>query len=149
MTTATQIYRNLENLSQRHDRLQKKFHDFFELAGYLSTSQSTIRGIAFDGHLDNNYFNVVFCGQTFRFSYSLSLDQAGGSCGTVYCFGVDPIDDSKRKLITTFSYSGTGVTDVEKPEDIEDKIVIDSDVGAIFLVSYCLYKGLTKNIDPI
>ena len=66
MPTATQIYRQLEDLSQRHDRLRKKFPDFFELAGYLSTRESRIQGVVFDGHLDDNFFNVSFCGHTCR-----------------------------------------------------------------------------------
>lgn len=144
MPTATQIYKRLEDLSQRHQRLRKKFMDFFELAGYLATGSSPIQGITFDGHLDDNYFNVSFCGHTFQFVFSLSLDETGASRGTVSCFGSDPIDPSKRRLITAFSYLGTGVTDVPKPEDIEDQITLDSDVGAVFLVCYCLHNGLTK-----
>ncbi len=144
MPTATQIYKRLEDLSQRHDRLRKKFVDFFELAGYLATGSSPIRGITFDGHIENNYFMVTFCGQTFHFSFSLSLDQAGTSRGCVLCFCADPMDATKRKVVTEFSYSGTGVTDVQKPDDIEDQITIDSDVGAVFLVCYCLHNGLTK-----
>ena len=144
MPTATQIYRRLEELSRRHDRLRKKFVDFFELAGYLATDSSPIRGITFDGHIEENYFTVTFCGQTFHFSFSLSLDQTGASRGYISCFCIDPIDTTKRKLVTEFSYSGAGVTDVQKPDDIEDQITIDSDVGAVFLVCYCLHNGLTK-----
>lgn len=144
MATATQIYKRLEDLSQRHDRLRKRFVNFFELAGYLATGSSPIRGITFDGHIEENFFRVTFCGQTFHFSFSLSLDQAGASRGCVSCFGADPIDITNRKLVTEFSYSGTGVTDVPKPDDIEDQITIDSDVGAVFLVCYCLHNGLTK-----
>ena len=144
MQTATQIYKSLEDLSQRHDRLRKKFVNFFELAGYLATGSSPIRGIAFDGHIEDDFFAVTFCGQTFHFSFSISLDQTGASRGCVSCFGADPIDTTKRKLVTSFSYSGTGVTDVQKPDDIEDQIIIDSDVGAVFLVCYCLHNGLTK-----
>jgi hypothetical protein len=144
MPTATQIYRQLEDLAQRHERLRKKFLDFFELAGYLATRASRIQGVVLDGHLDDNFFNVSFCGHTFQFTFSLALDEAGASRGTVSCFSADPIETSKRKLVTSFSYSGTGVTDVPNPGDIEDQITIDSDVGAVFLVCYCLHNGLTK-----
>lgn len=144
MPTSTQIYKRLEDLSQRHERLRKKFLDFFELAGYLATSSSPIRGITFDGHLDDNFFNVSFCDHTFKFTFSLSLDDTGASRGTVSCFGTDLVDPSKQKLITAFSFLSTGVTDVQKPEDMEDQITIDSNVGAIFLVCYCLHNGLTK-----
>jgi hypothetical protein len=144
MPTATQIYKRLEDLSQRHDRLRKKFVDFFELAGYLATGSSPIRGITFDNHIEDNFFTVTFCGQSFHFSFSLSLDQTGAARGCVSCFGADPVDVTKRRLVTTFSYTGTGVTDAQKPDDIEDQITIDSDVGAIFLVCYCLHSGFTK-----
>lgn len=144
MPTATQTYRALEDLSNRYERLRKRFLDFFELASHLLTENSPISGIAFDGHHDENYFNVAFCGQTFQFSYSVFLDQNGASRGAISCFSADQIDPSKRKLVTAFSYSGTGITDIQKPDDIEDQISIDSDAGAAYLVCYCLHKALTK-----
>lgn len=144
MPTATQIYKDLEDLSLRHDRLRKRFIDFFNLAAYLATGSSPIRGMTLDSHFEENFFTVAFCGRVFRFSFSLSLDQAGSSRGCVSCFCADPIDAGKRTLVTEFSYSGTGVTDIQKPDDIEDQITIDSDDGAVFLVCYCLHKGLTK-----
>lgn len=144
MTTADQMYRKLEDLSKRHERLRKKFVEFFELAGYLATDNSPIKGIVFDDHIEDNYFVMNFCGQAFHFWFSMTLDQAGASLGCVSCFAVDPFDSTKRQLKIVFSYSGTGITDIPKPHDIEDQISLDSDVGAIYLVCHCLLIGMTK-----
>lgn len=144
MTTAAQMYKKLEDLSKRHARLREKFLEFFKLARYLATDNYQIKGIAFDDHTEDNYFVVTFCGQPFQFCFSLTLDQAGASHGCISCFAVDPFDATKRQLKTTFLYSGTGIADVPKPDDIEDQISIDSDGGAIYLVCHCLLNGITK-----
>lgn len=144
MTTASQVYKKLEDLSKRHGRLRKKFVEFFELTRYLATDQSPIKGIAFDDHIEENYFATNFCGQTFHFCFSVTVDQAGASHGCISCFAVDPFDATKRQLKTAFSYFGTGITDVSKPDDIEDQISLDSDVGAIYLVCHCLLIGMSK-----
>ncbi len=144
MTTASQMYKKLEDLSKRYERLRKKFFEFFELAGYLATDQSSIKGIVFDDHIERNYFVTNFCGQAFHFCFSMTVDQAGASHGCVSCFAVDPFDATIRQLKTAFSYSGTGITDVSKPDDIEDQISLDSDVGAIYLVCHCLLIGMIK-----
>jgi hypothetical protein len=144
MTTATQMYKKLEELSKRHERLRKRFFDFFELAGYLATANSPIKGITFDSHIENNYFAVNFCGQTFHLCFSVALDQTGVSLGWISCFAIDPFDATKRQLKTEFSYSGTGIADIPKPGDLEDQISIDSDIGAIYLVCHCLLNGMTK-----
>jgi hypothetical protein len=138
------MYKKLEDLSKRHERLRKKFVEFFELAGYLATDQSSIKGIVFDNRIEENYFVTNFCGQAFHFCFSMTVDQAGASHGCVSCFAVDPFDATKRQLKTAFSYSGTGITDAPKPDDIEDQISLDSDVGAIYLVCHCLLIAITK-----
>lgn len=144
MQTVNQIYKALEALSNHHPLLKKKFHDFYQLAGYLSSGRSEISGISVEGHLDENYFIVVFCGQIFEFRFSVSLDKNGGSKGVVSCYTQDPVNPSQRISVTTFTYSGTGTTDVQKPEDIEDLIALDSEAGAVFLVCYCLHNALTR-----
>jgi len=144
MTNATQLYNRLKDLSQRHTNLKKKFEEFFAAAGYLSSGQSPIQGITFDEHLDQGYFNASYCGQVFQFRFSIALDQAGSSRGRVSFFGTDPADPSKQKLISTFTFSGTGAADVEKPEDINDPITVSDDVGAIYLVCNCIHKGLAQ-----
>jgi len=144
MTTASQMYRKLEDLPKRHERLRKKFVEFFELASYLATDQSSIKGIVFDGHIEENYFVTIFCGQAFHFCFSMTVDQAGASHGCVSCFAVDQFDATKRQLKTSFLYFGTGITDVPKPDDIEDQISLDTDVGAIYLVCHCLLIGMSK-----
>lgn len=144
MTTSAQIYKRLEALSKRYERLRKKFVEFFELAGYLATDNSPIKGIAFDDHIEDNYFVINLCGQAFHFCFSMTLDQTGAAHGCISCFAADPFDATKRQLKTAFSYSGTGITDIPKPDDIEDQISLDSDVGAIYLVCHCLLIGMTK-----
>jgi hypothetical protein len=144
MVNATQLYSQLKDLSQRHANLKKKFSDFFAAAGYLSSGESSIQGLTFEDHLDENYFNVMFCGQTFQFRFSLALDQTGSSRGAVSCFGVDPADPSKQKLILAFTFSGTGAADIEKPDGLNDPITVNDDVGAIFLVCYCIHSGLIR-----
>lgn len=74
----------------------------------------------------------------------MTLDEAGASNGCISCFSVDPFDATKRQLKTEFSYDGRGITDIPKPDDIEDQISLDSDVGAIYLVCHCLLIGMTK-----
>jgi hypothetical protein len=144
MKTAAQMYKKLEDLSKRHVRLREKFIEFFKNAGYLTTNNSRIKGITFDDHIEDNYFVVTFCDQPFHFCFSLTLDQAGESHGCISCFAVDPFDATKRQLKTLFLFSGNGITDVPKPDDIEDQISIDSDIGAIYLVCHCLLNGMTK-----
>lgn len=144
MPTVNQIYKTLEALSNRYERLKKKFDDFFGLAGYLSSGRSEISGISLEGHLDENYFMVAFCGQVLEFRFSIAIDNNGASKGVVSCYATDPINSSLRILVTRFTYTETGATDVQKPEDIEDLISLDSDVGAVFLVCYCLHNALTK-----
>lgn len=144
MPTVNQIYETLEALSNRYARLKKKFDDFFELAGYLSSGRSEISGISLEGHLDENYFMVAFCGQALEFRFSIAIDNNGASKGVVSCYATDPVNSSQRILVTRFTYTETGATDVQKPEDIEDRISLDSDVGAVFLVCYCLHNALTK-----
>lgn len=144
MTTASQVYKKLEDISKRHERLRKKFVEFFELTRYLATDQSPIKGIVFDDHIEKNYFVINFCSQTFHFCFSLTVDPAGASHGCISCFAVDPFDATKRQLKTAFSYLGTGITDVPKPDDIEDQISLDSDVGAIYLLCHCLLIGMSK-----
>ena len=144
MTNATQLYNRLKDLSQRHANLKKKFEEFFAAAGYLSTGQSPIQGITFEDHLAEGYFNASFCGQVFQFRFSLALDQNGSSRGRISFFGADPADPSKQKMISTITFSGTGAADVEKPEDIQDPITVNDDVGAIYLVCNCIYQGLAQ-----
>ena len=144
MTKAAQMYKKLEDLSRRHERLRKKFFEFFELAQYLGSDKSLIKGIGFDDHIEDNFFVLNFCGQVFHFCFSMTLDAAGASHGCISCFSVDPFDVTKRQLKTEFSYDGTGITDIPKPDDIEDQISLDSDVGAIYLVCHCLLIGMTK-----
>lgn len=144
MTTAAQIYRKLEDLSKRHTRLRAKFLEFFEYAGNLATGNSPIKGITFGDRTEDNYFVVTFCGQSFHFCFSLTLDQAGASQGCISCFAVDPFDATKRQLKTAFSYSGTGLADVAAPDDLEDQLSIDSYAGAMYLVCHCLLNGMTK-----
>jgi hypothetical protein len=144
MTTAAQMYKKLEDLSKRHERLRKRFVDFFELARYLESGNSSIKGVGFDDHIEDNYFVTNFCGHVFHFCFSMTLGEEGASHGCISCFSVDPFDATKRKLKTEFTYDGTGITDIPKPDDIEDQISLDSDVGAIFLVCHCLLIGMTK-----
>jgi len=144
MTNATQLYNRLKDLSHRHTSLKEKFEEFFAATTYLSSDQSPIQGITFEQHLDEGYFKASFCGQVFQFRFSLALDQNGSSRGRVSFFGSDPADPSKPKLISTFMFSGTGAADVEKPEDIDDPIRVNDDVGAIYLVCNCIYQGLVQ-----
>lgn len=102
MTTAAQTYRKLEELSKRHARLRVKFLEFFEYAGNLASENSPIKGITFGDRTEDNYFVVTFCGQSFHFCFSLSLDQSGASHGCISCFAVDPFDATKRQLKTAF-----------------------------------------------
>ncbi len=143
MINANQLYSQLKDISQRHGNLKKRFEEFFAAAGYLSSAQSSIQGITFEEHLDESYFNVAFCGQTFQFRFSVVLDQAGTSRGAVSCLGADGTDISKKKLISFFTYSGTGAADVEKPTGISDQITVNDEVGAIYLVCDCIHNGLT------
>lgn len=144
MTNATQLYTRLKDLSQRHTNLKRKFEEFFAAAGYLSSGQSPIQGITFEEHLDEGYFNASFCGQVFQFRFSLALDQNGSSRGRVSFFGADPADPLKQKLLSTFTFSGTGASNVETPEDIHDPITVNDDVGAVYLVCSCIYQGLAQ-----
>jgi hypothetical protein len=144
MTTAAQMYKKLGDISKRHVRMREKFFEFFGLAGYLATDNSPIKGITFEDHTEDNHFVVTFCDQLFHFCFSLTLDEAGAPRGCISCFAVDPFDATKRQLKTEFSYSFNGIADVQKPEDIEDPISIDSDVGAIYLVCHCLLNGMAK-----
>jgi hypothetical protein len=144
MPTVNQIYKTLEALSDRYVRLRKKFGDFFELAGYLSSGRSEIRGISLEGHLDENYFIVTFCGLILEFRFSIAIENNGDSKGVVSCYAADPVSSSQRILVTRFTYAETGATDVQKPEDIKDLISLDTNVGAVFLVCYCLHNALTR-----
>lgn len=144
MTTAAQMYKKLEDLSKRHVRLRAKFFEFFKLAGDLATDSSPVKGITFDDHIEDNYFIVTFCGQTFHFCFSLTLDETGSSQGCISCFAIDPFDATKRQLKTAFSYSGTGLAYVAAPDDLEDQLSIDSYAGAMYLVCHCLLNGMTK-----
>jgi hypothetical protein len=141
--SAKYIYWTLEHFPERYEQLRKKFLEFFQLAVRLSKKGSPIKGLAFEDHLDENYFIVTYCGQIFHFRFSVYHIQSADSRGAISCFVVDPFDLSRRKLVTAFSYSLIGVTDVQKPEDLEDQITINSDVGAAFLVCFCIYNALT------
>lgn len=144
MMNASQMYKTLEELTSRHDRLRKKFSQFFELAKYLATNNSPIKGIIFEDHLKQNYFSINFCGYLFHFNFSVSLNQSGIAIGCVTCYSVDVFFPTQRKTIIEFSYTGTGAVDFKKPDDIEDQLTIDSEVSAIFLVCHCLLSGMTK-----
>ena len=141
MLTVNQIYKTLGALSNRYERLKKKFNDFFALAGYLSSGRSEISGISLEGHLDENYFIVAFCGQLLEFRFSITIDDNSAAKGVVSSYVTDPVNPSQRILVTRFTYSESGATDVQKPEDIEDLISVDSDAGAVFLVCYCLHNA--------
>ena len=144
MPTVNQIYKTLEALSNRYERLKKKFNDFFALAGYLSAGRSEISGITLEGHLDEDYFTVAFCGQLLDFRFSITIDDSGAAKGVVSCYATDLLNPLQHILVTRFTYSETGTTDVQKPEDIEDLIAVDSDVGAVFLVCYCLHNAFAR-----
>src|SRR6185369_100693 len=83
MLTVNQIYKTLGALSNRYERLKKKFNDFYALAGYLSSGRSEISGISLEGHLDENYFIVAFCGQLLEFRFSITIDDNSAAKGVV------------------------------------------------------------------
>lgn len=144
MANASQVYNELKNLSERHATLRKKFGEFFGATGYLASSKSKIVGVTLDDHLEEGYFNVGFCGHTFQFRFSPVLDREGASRGAVSCFAADPADLSKQRLVSTFTFSGAGVADVEQPEDIRDQITVNDEIGASYLVCYCIARGLAQ-----
>jgi hypothetical protein len=142
--SAKYIYWTLEHFPDRYEQLRKKFLEFFRLATVrLSKKGSRIKGLAFEDHLDEDYFIVTFCGQTFQFRFSVYHVPSADTMGAISCFVVDPVDLSKRKLVTAFSYSPLGVADVKKPEDLEDQVTVNSDIGAAFLVCFCIFNALT------
>jgi hypothetical protein len=138
---ANDVYRELQSLSQRYQKLRGVFVQFHKECAPILTSEGFLPGLTVGKFEEPAHFDVAFAGVKVRFAFSFD---AVASRGKVACSRVDPWDPKKGEPVGEFTFNGQGDTG-SKHEDVPydgDPIYVNTDAGAALMAATYLRKAL-------
>lgn len=138
-----QLNGSLDSVDARHKALFDKFDCFARQAlEKINHPKFHIKGIDIEPLGDKNHFVVKFAGRTIRFQFYTAFGEGAVLVGIVNCYLVENFPEPGYQELGSFKFSASGKTGFF--DDVGDPILIDTDVGALYIVLNYIYKSLEQ-----
>lgn len=135
------LNKTLASVNTRYLSLRSKFESFARQANdRLTAAGFHIKGIEMVLCLDEGFFLAKFANRTVRFQFDTAFGKSETLVGYVTCCLAGDFSVAEHSPLLSFKYDGRGETGFLN--DDGDNILIDSDIGAMYIVLDVLYKSL-------
>jgi hypothetical protein len=139
------LLEKFRSLSQRYQALQKQFRIFAGKSSHaFAYDHSRISGISCESHSGQNYFDILFLGVRWRFSFTLQVEGDELSKGVVSCTRQPAPDSDERILqVSHFTFDHNGLTDQEE-QSTGDTMGFADELSVSCLILNCINDGLLR-----
>ena len=136
-----QLNQDLLPVNDRYLRLRQKFFDFAKIASEAFKQPSFhIKDIEINLCLDQNYFLAKFAGRTIHFHLETAFSEGNVLVGFIHCYLREDFPESGCRLLVSLKCNGAGKT--ELLDNVGDPILIDSDIGSLYICLNAIHKSL-------
>ena len=146
MLSHDELDREMIGIAGRYSKLKTHFQNFCDLAkGALTAKSSTVKGVTFGTHIEDNYFEVFFAGHRVRFS--LFMDKSG--CGVIEVHKRDLLSGDCREKVGSVTFDEQGEICLKGLEREGDIIRFsDNAPAARIVVLHFVHEAISVEIIP-
>lgn len=135
------LNRALESISGSYPKLQQLFGQFrATVKDQVTSERFHVKGIAVVEESDE-HLTLTFCGRTIRLQFTATLRDTGTLQGAVNCYLVQTVPTEQPKALGSFTFTGTGETDIKDPEHGET-LHLPVDMAALYIVLHFMHTAL-------
>lgn len=141
MLTWNQLNSFLASANVRHQSLRGKFVEFAKQAAErFKEPNFHIKGVVVELNLEENFFLAKFVGRKVRFQFETAFGQHDVLVGVIGCYVKEEFPAPEYRQIGTVKFNGSGETDLVAEDG--EKILIDADIGALYIVLNFVHKSI-------